>query len=114
MKTARRIMRFTAYAAFFLRELVVANVQMARLVLSPGLRFHAAALRVNTRVATTAELVLVTNSITLTPGTLVMDVDLARREILVHAMSAVAVEAVRAGLADFPEGKALWAMRGER
>lgn len=58
----------------FLRALVAANLDMARRVLSPTLPIDPAIVEVQTRLQSDLGRLLLANSITLTPGTLTVDV----------------------------------------
>ena len=66
----------------FLRSLVLANIDMARRVLSPSLPIRPAVVEVETGLQSTLGRLLLTNAITLTPGTL--SVDVTANRILVH------------------------------
>lgn len=74
--------RFTLSAPFhlvvfllvFLRSLILANLDMARRVLSPSLPIRPAVVEVETRLQSALGKLLLTNAITLTPGTLSVDV----------------------------------------
>ncbi|MDZ7753509.1 MAG: Na+/H+ antiporter subunit E [Gammaproteobacteria bacterium] len=66
----------------FLVALVRANVDMARRVLTPALPIRPAVVKVRTGLASELGRLLLANSITLTPGTLA--VDLEGDELLVH------------------------------
>ena len=63
-----------AFLFVFLRALVYANVDMARRVLSPALPIRPEIVRVETRLQSALGKLLLTNAITLTPGTLAVDV----------------------------------------
>jgi len=70
------------YAVVFARALFLANVDMARRVLSPSLPICPAVVEVKTRLKSDLGRLLLANSITLTPGTLTIDV--RGDHILVH------------------------------
>ena len=106
------VTRLLVYGVFFLAELVKANFQVVRWVLSPRMTFHSAAIRYPSRAKTTTEILILANSITLTPGTLVVDVNPATGEMLVHAMLADDAEQVRRDLYTALERRLLWALRG--
>ncbi|MCU7919478.1 MAG: Na+/H+ antiporter subunit E [Candidatus Thiodiazotropha sp. (ex Dulcina madagascariensis)] len=73
---------FLAYLGVFFVELVRSNIDMARRVLSPSLPLRPAVVEVKTRLSSSLGRLILANSITLTPGTLTVDV---RGEIiLVH------------------------------
>lgn len=62
------------YLAVFLGALVTANLDMARRVLSPALPIRPGMVEVRTRLRSPLGKLLLANSITLTPGTLSVDV----------------------------------------
>jgi multicomponent Na+:H+ antiporter subunit E len=112
MKYVLFAVRFSIYMCFFLYEMVKANFLVVKLVLSPRVRFRSAAIRYSSQTKTMTELILLTNSITLTPGTLVMDVNPKTGEMLVHVMSGESVEQIKEDLHNSLEKRLLWAMRG--
>ncbi len=90
------------FTGFFLRELVVANLRMAGLVLNPALPVRPAIVRVETRLTDPVARLLLANAITLTPGTL--SVELSGRWLYVHWVVAETTdpqEATRAIVAGF-------------
>ncbi|MFB6221618.1 MAG: Na+/H+ antiporter subunit E [Halolamina sp.] len=82
------------YVVIFLKDLVVANFAVARMVLSPGLPIKPAVVEVPLRVRSDAAITTIANSITLTPGTLTMDYDADRNSLYVHSIDATDREAV--------------------
>jgi multicomponent Na+:H+ antiporter subunit E len=74
--------------AFFLWELLVANVSVALAVLFPARRVHPAIVAVPLDVRSDAGITLLANLVTLTPGTLALDVSADRGTLYVHALSA--------------------------
>jgi multicomponent Na+:H+ antiporter subunit E len=70
----------------FVFELIKANVRVAVEVLTPGFSMTAGIIRVPTRTRSSLELVLLANAISLTPGTLTLEVDEERRELYVHGL----------------------------
>lgn len=75
-----------SYLGYFLVALVRANFDLARRVLSPSLPINPAIIEVETRLTSQLGRILLANSITLTPGTLT--VDLMQQKILVHWVAA--------------------------
>jgi multicomponent Na+:H+ antiporter subunit E len=63
------------YVFFFARELVKSNLNLARIVLSPALPLNPGIVKVRTRLKSRMGRLLLANSITLTPGTLTVDID---------------------------------------
>lgn len=70
------------YLIHFFIALVVANLDLARRVLSPSLPIRPAVVEVTTELQSPLGRMLLANSITLTPGTLVIDV--IDNRLLVH------------------------------
>lgn len=92
-----RIRPFAAVKLFFLflYELMRSASRVARLVLNPKMEISPAIVIVPVSLARDAELTLLANLITLTPGTLTVDVSEDRRALYVHALEAEDAEAVR-------------------
>ncbi|MBP9905648.1 MAG: Na+/H+ antiporter subunit E [Rhodoferax sp.] len=70
------------YVFFFVKELVKSNINLAKIVLSPELPLKPGIVKVRTRLKSRMGRLLLTSSITLTPGTLT--VDLVGEWIYVH------------------------------
>lgn len=73
--TPRALLTAPTYVAFFLKELVKSNLYLARIVLSPGLPLKPGIVKVRTRLKSPMGRLLLANSITLTPGTLTVEMD---------------------------------------
>ena len=82
----RRAWRTLRLIAFFLYELVVSSLQVAWDVLTPTHLSTPAIVEVPLDVKSDLEILLVTNLISLTPGTLSLDVTPDRKTLLVHSM----------------------------
>jgi multicomponent Na+:H+ antiporter subunit E len=78
--------RFLRYLPWLLKEIVLANVQVVRLVLDPRLPIDPVLVRVPTRLRSPLAVTTFANSITLTPGTVTVDVE--GDELVVHALTA--------------------------
>lgn len=82
----RRPPRLIGLIAFFLAELVMANFRLARDVVTPGLSLKPAIIKVPLEACSDAELAIVANLITLTPGSLSVDVSPDRSALYVHCL----------------------------
>lgn len=71
----RSLVAAVRYLAFFGRELVRANLNLARIVLAPDLPISPGIVKVRTRLKSRMGRLLLANSITLTPGTLTVEMD---------------------------------------
>jgi len=63
------------YFAFFAKELVKSNVHIAAVVLDPALPVRPGIVKVHTRLKSRMGRLLLANSITLTPGTLTVEIE---------------------------------------
>lgn len=63
------------YVFYFLKELVKSNLRLAAIVLSPSLPVNPGIVKVRTRLKSRMGRLLLANSITLTPGTLTVELD---------------------------------------
>jgi multicomponent Na+:H+ antiporter subunit E len=86
------------YWPWLLWEIAKANVDVARRVLSPSLPISPTMIRVKTSQLTDLGRVIYANSITLTPGTISLDV--RGGEILVHALSREGADELASGEMD--------------
>ena len=101
----RRVWRVLKLFAFFLYELVVSSIRVAWDVLTPTQLSNPAIIEMPLDVKSDIEILLVTNLISLTPGTLSLDVTPDRKTLLVHAMFADDPEALIAELKEGMERK---------
>lgn len=98
---ARRGFRFSkvpkaiGLLGYFLRELLLANAAVARSVLSPAASFSPGIVAVPLDLTSSAGITTLANLITLTPGTLSIDVSEDRRTLWVHALHVGDPEAFR-------------------
>jgi multicomponent Na+:H+ antiporter subunit E len=72
------------FAAWFLWEVVKSNLVVARIVLSPLAPLRPAFLKIQIEGLTDGQIALLANIISLTPGTLSLDVAPSRRALYVH------------------------------
>ncbi len=84
----RRVWRIIRLIGFFLYELVVSSIRVAWDVITPTHLSRPAIIEMPLDVQSDIEILLVTNLISLTPGTLSLDVTPDRKTLIVHAMFA--------------------------
>jgi multicomponent Na+:H+ antiporter subunit E len=77
--------RFVTYIPWLLYQILLANFHVASLVLSPRMPIFPQVVRFKTKLESDMSWVTLANSITLTPGTITMDI--REREFFVHALS---------------------------
>ncbi len=82
----KQVPRVFELLAFFLMDVVRANLRLARTVLSPRMNLRPAVVAVPLDLKSEAGLVLLINLVTLTPGTLGLDVSTDRRIMYIHTV----------------------------
>ena len=91
----RRVWRWLAFAGFFLGELVLASLRIFWDILTPRHRMRPAIIAIPLDLEGDVAVTFLANLITLTPGTLSLDIDEERRVLYVHAMYVDEVEDFR-------------------
>lgn len=81
-----KVPQVVAFVFFFGKELIKANLRVAYDVVTPHHHMHPGVVGIPLDVKTDAEITLLANLITLTPGTLSLDISADRRILYVHAM----------------------------
>jgi multicomponent Na+:H+ antiporter subunit E len=109
----RRLAALVALSLFLLKEIVRATARVAWEVITPWRLRRPGIVAVPLDVATDGEITLLANMITLTPGTLSLDVSEDRRTLFVHAMFGGDPEAVRQEIKEGFERRVLRLSRGE-
>jgi len=81
-----RVPKVLSFALFFLWELADASVRVAIVVVSPQMNIRPAVVAVPLDVRSNGAITLLANLITLTPGTLYLDVSADRRVMYIHTI----------------------------
>ena len=89
--------RFALYLPWLGVQVVIASLQVTYLLLHPRLRVSPRMLRIRARYPHTLARLTLANSITLTPGTVTLDVDAESDEFLVHALTESAARDLERG-----------------
>jgi multicomponent Na+:H+ antiporter subunit E len=90
--------RGLTYWPWLMVEIIKANIDVAKLIVAPNMPITPTLLRVKASQTSDLGQVIYANSITLTPGTI--SVDVANGEILVHALSRDGADALVEGEMD--------------
>ena len=99
------------FLGFFLWELYMANISVAKAVLRPTLTIRPGVVAVPLKASTDLEITLLACLITLTPGTLALDVSDDRSTLYVHALDVGDLEAFRRAITDGFERRVLELLR---
>ena len=78
--------KMVGFFFFFLYEMLKANIQVAREVMSPRLKMKPGIVKIELEAKTDLEITFLANLISLTPGTLVIDVSDDRKIMYVHGI----------------------------
>ncbi|WP_135533274.1 Na+/H+ antiporter subunit E [Halostella pelagica] len=85
-RTTRAVPYVALYVSAFLKEVVVANVDVAYRVLDPSLPIEPEVILIPLRVETDLGVTTIANSITITPGTITLDYDSEANALYVHVI----------------------------
>lgn len=99
----RRLPRLVAFAGYFLVALVKANYEVTSDLLTPGSRLTPGIVAYPLRSRTSVEVTVLSNLITLTPGTLVLALTAEPPTAYVHGMYAHDAEAFRGELRELED-----------
>ncbi len=80
------MLKVIAFIGFFLKELIKANIQVAYDVITPRFHMTPGIVRLPLDAKTSVEITLLANLISLTPGTLSIDVSDDQKVLYVHSM----------------------------
>jgi multicomponent Na+:H+ antiporter subunit E len=90
----KAVLYYFLYLGVFLWELFKANLNLLRIVFSPKIDIRPGIVKINTRLKSATGRMVLANSITLTPGTLVVDV--SGDALYVHWIDVTAIDAEEA------------------
>lgn len=96
MRYLRLIWNIVWFHAYFLFEIVKANVAVAADILTPGSRMSAGFIEVPLRCRTSFEIMMLANMITLTPGTVTVAIDATSPTLWCHSLYITTPEDFRA------------------
>jgi multicomponent Na+:H+ antiporter subunit E len=104
-------MNWLSLFLLFVRELIVSALKVAWLAVQPRLRIRPAIIAYPLTVTTDAQITLLANMITLTPGSLSVDVSEDRKTLYIHAIDMATKEALIGDIAAGFETKILRVLR---
>ena len=107
----RRIDRVLRFVLFYVWEIILANLRVAYDVMTPRHRMRPGVVAIPLDAKTDAEITMLANLITLTPGSISLDVSTDRRFLYLHAMYIDDVEEFRQSIKDTIERRVLEVLR---
>ena len=87
-----RLWSFIKLVFIFIKELILSNIAIVKVVLKPKLDMSPAIFAMDTELTKDWQITLLSSLITLTPGTLVIDVSEDNKTLFIHAMNIGEVE----------------------
>jgi multicomponent Na+:H+ antiporter subunit E len=107
-----KVQQVMGFAMFFAKELLLANLRVAADVVTPTHYMRPRVLAVPLDTRSDVEITALANLISLTPGTLALDVSADRRVLFVHAMYAADADRLRGEIKAGLERRLLEISRG--
>ena len=95
MKCLTRLIKIIRLGFYFLWQLLLSNIKIAQCVLGPEKLMSPGIIAIPLSVKSDLEIFLLANAITLTPGSLTVDVSADRQFLYVHSMQIGDAEAYR-------------------
>ncbi len=86
---------FCFFIFFFIKEVIIANLKIAYDIITPKHHMRPGVVTIPLDAQSDFEVIMITNIITMTPGTLSLDVSMDRRVLYIHAMYIHDIEALR-------------------
>jgi multicomponent Na+:H+ antiporter subunit E len=107
----RKVAQVLNLALFFIWELILSNLRVALEVLTPGYQLRPGVIAIPLDAQTDAEIMLLTTLISLTPGSIALDVSADRHELYLHSMYINDPEQARRQIKDGFERRVLEVLR---
>ncbi|NJM14555.1 MAG: Na+/H+ antiporter subunit E [Bacteroidales bacterium] len=85
-KVISTILAIPGFMAFYLYKLVQANVQVAVRILSPNMQVSPGMVVFNAKADNDAQLLLFSNLVSMTPGSLSADISPDKKQVLIHVL----------------------------
>jgi len=114
MSGFRRMAAFLELSGYFLVQLVIANLQVARLLFMPNHLIKPAIVAVPLGKISDLALYCLSSMITLTPGTLSLEVSRDRRKLFVHVIHTDSPSETVRAICDGFLARVLWVYDGQR
>ncbi len=106
-----KVRRVIGLILFFIRELILSNLRVAYDVLTPRHYMRPGVIAIPLDAQTDVEITLLSNMVTLTPGTLSLDISTDRKTLYLHAMYIDDIDTVRRQIKDGFERRILEVLR---
>jgi multicomponent Na+:H+ antiporter subunit E len=96
----RRLFRVVSFLGYFVKILIQSNWSVAKVLMKPGFNESPRIVRYSVDGLTDAQITTLANTITLTPGTLSMDISADKKTLYIHCMFGVSRDQITRDLDD--------------
>ena len=103
MKALRKIYYVVDFLVYYLVKLVSSNIMVAAAILTPGIRTNPGFMEFPLRLNTDLGLLLFSNLVSMTPGTLSIDISPEKDFLIVHMLFSDNEKSVRTDLSGIQE-----------
>lgn len=111
MRLFLKLKKLISFSGYYLMAVIAANLRIAIDVLTPGLKVKPGFLRVPLETQTDMEVLALSNFVTMTPGTLSLDVSRDGKFLYVHAIYLDDVEKTREAIGKNLQARVLEVLR---
>lgn len=94
----KRLPKLFGFVIYFIKELILANLTVAVDIITPMWRMKPGVIAYKLEATSEVEITLLANFISMTPGTLILDVSDDRRVLYIHAMFLGDEEKIRSSI----------------
>lgn len=95
-----KIPKKIVYFYVLIKEIIKANIMVAKIILQPTINIKPGIIRVPIRTKTNIGITAIANTITLTPGTLTVDISDDQTALFVHSIDATDPQGIRDSIRD--------------
>jgi multicomponent Na+:H+ antiporter subunit E len=106
-----KVRKFLAFLVYYLKELIISNGVIAYDILTPSFHMTPGVVGIPLDARTDLEITVLANLITMTPGTLSLDISPDRKTLYVHAMYIRDPDALRSDIKNNLERRVLELLR---
>lgn len=86
MRWIKKAYYFVLFIGFYLIKLISANLTIAYDILTPKMHFNPGMIEVDLKLSSRFGILLFSNLVSMTPGTLSTDINLEKNKLLVHVL----------------------------
>ena len=86
MRSLSKIWQLVSFIGFYLKKLITSNLYLTYDIITPGFHMHPAIIKVPIQLRRPYEILTLISLVTMTPGTLSLDISADKESLYIHAM----------------------------